>query len=256
MRYTHRQQREIFHYLFLERLLKIADSKLFVLKGGVNLRFFFASPRYSEDMDLDVLAGSVTTLRKNGYRILEDPAFARSLLQYEIDQLIINDPEKAKHTETTQRFRARLVNTIGESYPTKVEFSRRGNVEDVSLDTIDPSVAREYRRRAYHCQHYPGHSAATQKVKALANRAERQVRDVFDLYILWLGGHATHQALEGLSAEERERAENNLMSFEYTDYEGQVLEFLEPDALADFEGDARWNEICEQVLNLLVGTER
>ena len=66
MDYSHWQQREIFHLLFLEQLLKLSDPNLFVLKGGLNLRFFFNSPRYSEDMDLDVLGGSVATLRKNG----------------------------------------------------------------------------------------------------------------------------------------------------------------------------------------------
>ena len=55
MSYSHRQQCEAFHLLFLERLLKLADPKLFVLKGGVNLRFFYGDPRYSEDMDLHVL---------------------------------------------------------------------------------------------------------------------------------------------------------------------------------------------------------
>lgn len=38
---------------------------------------FFQSPRYSEDMDLDVLSGSVATLKKNGYKILESDAFKR-----------------------------------------------------------------------------------------------------------------------------------------------------------------------------------
>ena len=65
------QQREIFHLLFLERLLKVSDPRAFVVKGGANLRFFFGSPRYSENMDLDVLAGAVGALRKNGYRILQ-----------------------------------------------------------------------------------------------------------------------------------------------------------------------------------------
>ena len=73
------QLREAFHLCFLHRLLKVSDINLYVLKGGVNLRFFFGSPRYSEDMDLDVTAGSVATLKKNGYKILEDGAFQRSL---------------------------------------------------------------------------------------------------------------------------------------------------------------------------------
>ena len=69
------QLREAFHFCFLHRLLKISDIDLYVLKDGVNLRLFFGSPRYSEDMDLDVVAGNVTTLRKNGNKILEDAAF-------------------------------------------------------------------------------------------------------------------------------------------------------------------------------------
>ncbi len=91
--YTPHQQREIFHLLFLERLLKVSDPRAFVLKGGANLRFFFGSPRYSED--LDVLASVVGTLRKNGYRILQDRAFARALATYGIEKLIVGDPDKA-----------------------------------------------------------------------------------------------------------------------------------------------------------------
>jgi hypothetical protein len=64
--------REVFHLLFLERLFVASQASQYVLKGGVNLRLFFGSPRYSEDMDLDVVAGSVTTLKKNGFKILED----------------------------------------------------------------------------------------------------------------------------------------------------------------------------------------
>src|SRR5437868_3541319 len=125
--YTDIQRREIFHLLFLEELLRISDPKLYVLKGGVNLRFFFKSPRYSEDMDLDVLAGNVVTLKKNGYKILESGPFKRSLRTYGVTDLELNDPAKAKQTETTQRFRLRLVTEAGERLPTKVEFSRRQN---------------------------------------------------------------------------------------------------------------------------------
>ena len=56
--------REVFHFCFLEHLLLISDPKIYILKGGVNLRFFFSSPRYSEDMDIDVIAGSVSILKK------------------------------------------------------------------------------------------------------------------------------------------------------------------------------------------------
>src|SRR5262249_15938973 len=145
--YSDRQKRELFHFLFLERLLKVSDPKLYVVKGGVNLRFFFHSPRYSEDMDIDVLGGAVHTLKKNGYKILEDPAFQRSLRAFGIDSIRLNDPSRAKQTETVQRFRARLVTSAGEELPTKIEFSRRGKGAFAqSVDRIDPEIARSYQR--------------------------------------------------------------------------------------------------------------
>ncbi|MCZ7628910.1 MAG: hypothetical protein M5U19_07510 [Microthrixaceae bacterium] len=43
---------EIFHLLFL-RVLVAGDAGWCTLKGGANLRYFFSSPRYSNDIDLD-----------------------------------------------------------------------------------------------------------------------------------------------------------------------------------------------------------
>lgn len=257
MPYSHRKQREIFHFLFLERLLKIADPRLFVLKGGVNLRFFFNSPRYSEDMDLDVLGGSVATLKKTGYRILEDPAFARSLAAFDIRELLVNDPTKAKQsTSTTQRFRARLVTTAGDVLPTKVEFSRRGTAYEFVMQTIDPVIARPYRRLAFACQHYPAQAAVLQKIGALAHRAEIQVRDAFDLYVLWLGGHLVNPLPDSISSRERRRAVDNLLAFTYADYEGQVLDYLEPEDLKRFGSQPVWNEMVETLLRVLDHTGR
>jgi hypothetical protein len=256
MPYSHRQQREIFHFLFLERLLKIADVRLFVLKGGVNLRFFFNSPRYSEDMDLDVLGGSVAALKKNGYRILEDPAFARSLAAFDIRELIVNDPAKAKQSATTQRFHARLITTAGDALPTKVEFSRRGVEREWVTETIDPLIAKPYRRLAFACQHYPARAAALQKISALAHRAEIQARDAFDLYVLWLGGHLPLEVTESVSTAELRRAIDNLSAFTFRDYEGQVLSYLEPDQLERFGCTEMWTEIVETLLRVLHGAGR
>jgi len=251
MPYSHRQQREIFHFLFLERLLKIADPRLFVLKGGVNLRFFFNSPRYSEDMDLDVLGGSVATLKKNGYRILEDPAFARSLAAFDIRELIVDDPSKAKQSGTTQRFRARLITTAGDMHPTKVDFSRRGVEHEFVTETIDPLVARPYRRLAFACQHYPAQAAVLQKVSALAHRAEIQARDAFDLYVLWLGGHVPAAVTDTIPTAECRRAIDNLLAFTYQDYEGQVLDYLDPEHLERFGSEKVWGEIVDTLLRVL-----
>ena len=164
------QIREVFHFSFLDRLLKLADPGLYVLKGGVNLRFFFRSPRFSEDMDVDVLAGSVQTLEKNGYKILNDRAFRRSLRSFDIADVEINDPAKAKQTDTTQGFRFGLVTSAGNRLPTKVEFSRRdgGEEDQAEIALIDAEIARPYRNLPYRCPHYTGAAAVAQKLRALS----------------------------------------------------------------------------------------
>jgi hypothetical protein len=50
-----RQVIELFHLAFLQVLQARLDQSRYVLKGGANLRYFFDSVRYSEDIDLDLL---------------------------------------------------------------------------------------------------------------------------------------------------------------------------------------------------------
>jgi predicted nucleotidyltransferase component of viral defense system len=238
-----KELRECFHLLFLENLRRsTADPRLYVLKGGVNLRFFFRSPRYSEDMDLDVLGGSVMTLKKNGYKILESPSFRRTLATYGIQDIKINDPAKAKQTETTQRFRVRLVNQAGEEFPTKVEFSRRSEGDDFMEENIDPDVAARYKRLSFHFQHYPGTTAAAQKIRALAGRPTTQARDVFDLYILFLG-HQLKKDQWKLSRQTIDQACESALSISYEQYRDQVEEYLTSDGRREFGGASRWAEI-------------
>ncbi|HET6628641.1 MAG TPA: nucleotidyl transferase AbiEii/AbiGii toxin family protein [Woeseiaceae bacterium] len=257
---TSRQLREAFHFCFLERLLRIADARLFVLKGGVNLRFFFHSPRYSEDMDLDVLAGAVPTLRKNGYKILDDAAFRRTLRTFGITDLEINDPVRAKHTQTTQRFRVRLVTTAGERLPSKVEFSRRAagreqisdHMQSTAVDRIDTEIARRYNRLSFRCQHYTAEAAIVQKVLALAGRPATQARDVFDLDVLQRGGYAQARQLQrSIGQHELALASQNLESLSFDDFSGQVLEFLDEDDRQEYASAEAWRSMKEQVENLL-----
>jgi len=246
--------REAFHVLFLERLFAISDPAQYALKGGVNLRLFFASPRYSEDLDLDVLAGAAATLRKNGFKIIEDKSFARALQAFGVAELRVNDPTKAKQTGTTQRFRVRLVTSAGIELPTKVEFSRRPAVDayTVATETVPGERVRPYGRLGFRCPHYDGRSAALQKARALVGRETPQCRDVFDLRILALGGYATRSLFSAsLSSEERAAGRAVVESLEHRDYVGQVVEFLEDDARSRFGDAAAWDEMRLAVLELL-----
>ena len=246
--------REVFHFCFLERLLKLSDPSIYILKGGVNLRFFFNSPRYSEDMDIDVLAGSVTTLKKNGYKILQEAAFKRSLRLFDIEDIEINDPNKAKQTTTTQRFRFALITPAGHRLPTKVEFSRRkqGLADKAPLQLINPDIARQYRKLAYRCRHYPGEIAVAQKIKALAGRTVTQARDVFDLGILFTGGYTRSKAKDALiSKPQLAQAVQCLMGLTWDDYQGQVVEFLDTESRANYGTESAWETLQALVLDTL-----
>ena len=247
---------EIFHFSFLEQLLRISDLRLYVLKGGVNLRFFFHSPRYSEDMDMDVFESSVQTLKKNGYKVLKDRSFIRRLRTFGIEGLDVNDPAKGKHTETTQRFRLGLLTPAGERLSTKVEFSRRNkskkNPKEILTELIDSEIAYRYNRRSYRCQHYCGPKAVLQKIQALAGRPLTQARDVFDLYQLTLAGHTQNLKIKNVIPKEvLQKAQENTLALQFDDFKGQVLEFLEEAHVKNYKNKEIWSEIQENILNLL-----
>ena len=250
---TNVRLREIFHFSFLERMLKVSDPSNYVLKGGINLRFFFNSPRYSEELDLDVLVGSVTTLKKNIYKILQDAAFIRTLRTYGIADIELNDPQKAKQTETTQRFRFGLITQSGLRLPTKVEFSRRNGPDDNSvIEMINPEIARQYRKLAFRCQHYPGELATVQKVQALAGRPATQARDVFDLHLLHAGGYSDSiKANTRLTDEIKQQAIDALVSLTFEDFQGQVIEFLDQENQRLYDSVYEWEAMQESILVFL-----
>lgn len=239
--------REIFHFLFLESLMRVSDPRIFVLKGGVNLRFFFNSPRYSEDVDLDVLGGSSETLKKNCYKILEDKSFSRSLTRYGIKELLINDPTKAKQTSTTQRFKIRLLTNENIQLPTKIEFSRRGSTGKYLKELINPEIANKYHKLSFECQHYVEDAPVIQKIEALAGRAETQARDVFDLHILLLGGYWFDN--KELSLDLINSAKGNLSLISYEQYRDQVVEYLSEDMKGEYSGSDKWEFIKNTIFN-------
>ena len=96
---------ELFHLLFLRQLEGKLDKKLYALKGGCNLRFFFKSIRYSEDIDFDVAIISKTILENKINKILASIDFKRILQSKDIEITQVNP---VKQTETTQRWKLQL----------------------------------------------------------------------------------------------------------------------------------------------------
>src|SRR3989442_15304312 len=126
-----RQAVELFHLHFVRLLCSGPDKDRFAIKGGCNLRFFFESVRYSDDMDLDVARLPVHTLKEKVDRILEGPALALPLKSRGIS---LREASALKQTETTQRWKMGLA-AEGRSFPlhTKIEFSRRRMTEEAKV---------------------------------------------------------------------------------------------------------------------------
>lgn len=163
-----------------------------------------------------------------------------------------NGYKKAKHTQTTQRFRATLVLDSGQRLATKVEFSRRGVDEtQTKIERISSEVARRHGRTAYDVQHYGPSAAARQKVEALAGRPQTQARDLFDFVLLEARGAVDDDVLGSIDDEVRERAVAAVSSLTYADWEGQVLEYLEEDALDEYTGEGRFDSLQLRALELL-----
>jgi hypothetical protein len=201
-----------------------------------------------------VVAGSVATLKKNGYKILEDASFLRGLRVFDIDAIEVNDPANAKHTETTQRFGCSLVRGSGVHLPTRVEFSRRSDDpgDTAASELLDATIARPYRKLAFRCRHYNGSAAVVQKIQALAGRAAPQARDVYDLGLLIRGGHFDAASSDGvLDGAPVQQAIDCLLALHWQDYEGQVVEYLDAGSRAEFANRKAWVALQNGVFETL-----
>src|SRR4051812_31040708 len=113
-----KQAVELFHLLFLQQLGARVDKHLYAVKGGSNLRFFFRSIRYSEDLDLDVHTTAKETLRKNVNQIFKSSGLNRILRTHGLEIAFLSQP---KQTATTQRWKIHLRSTdTGNELPTKI----------------------------------------------------------------------------------------------------------------------------------------
>jgi len=241
------QIREAFHLLFLQEFLRKFDPKLVVLKGGVNLRFFFQSPRYSEDMDLDVKTASVESVAKNVLRTLE--ALSIPMKVYGVSQIVAPTMKASKQTATTQRFKIHLHTSSGLDLFTKVEFSRRGMMEAYQFGKVDDSLLRTYRLASVLVQHYGAGTAFEQKIRALAGRVEVQSRDVFDLYRLL--SFLPPSWPFPVDAAIREQAAQRAIEITFIEYREAVVAYLSEEDQKIYGLEEVWQEIQGAVVKAL-----
>ncbi|GIW19962.1 MAG: hypothetical protein KatS3mg065_0258 [Chloroflexota bacterium] len=239
----------------LARSLKVGR---YVLKGGANLRFFFASPRSSEDLDFDVLGIADWRLADHVEKALRAAVVGLVLRSHDLS--IIRTASQ-KQTPTTQRWIIE-VKAPGHRLPisTALEFSHRiesrGASEDARAvsraDPIDAPIAGRYGVPPIVIPHYLPAAAIAQKIVALAARATNQPRDVFDLDLLlghYRGEAPTKGQVDpGLARQAADRA----TELGYEAFRDAVLPFVDLELRPFYEQPAAWSAMQDRVITYLL----
>lgn len=243
---------EAFHLAYLNVLGASLDARAFALKGGGNLRFFFDSLRYSEDIDLDVLAPDHRTVSERIERAFASPALAKLLASLGLQVTRLNPADR---TATKERWKIGITPVRGGlETATKVEFSYRdyGRQEEyVTVEAMPGRAVAPYAPiPAPVIGHYLPRGAVIQKISALDDRRHTQPRDVFDLDHLFrkfpdapARDLVPVQALDGAMA--------RVFELSYPEYLSKVVTFLDPAIAPAFESEDAWGRMQVRVVEVL-----
>ena len=110
--------REGFHVVVLRALAERLQGRDWVLKGGTNLRLYFGSIRFSEDIDLDVGKDVAGAMQRAIPAALADGDVQRRLQALGILQASLIGGRSSKSTDTTLRYKIELVGRGGIRPPT------------------------------------------------------------------------------------------------------------------------------------------
>lgn len=250
-RYDSLQLREVFHIEFLRWFGRIIKPDNYTVKGGVNLRLFFKSFRYSEDMDIDVSGVKVIQLKEAVMKILDNRAFMDTIKPFGIITISAPDMSKAKQTETTQRFKIHLLSSAGEDLFTKIEFSRRGFSGNAVIEPVNDAIMRAYKLAPLLVPHYDNASAVMQKIDALASRKSIQARDIFDLYVLSSQYTSGGKQIDGIAQGVFSKAYGHVFEVEFEQFRDTVVSYLSTEDQGMYNNPESWAEVCLKTANFI-----
>ncbi len=247
---------ESFHLAFLQALATRVNVAAWALKGGGNLRFFYSSEWFSEDIDLDTF-----DIEPWAFQDRIDQTLASDLLRRTLGVL----GSRIDYVNPKERSKTKSKWVLGLRHPserepvdTQIEVSHREypyrdfvKVEPVTQGAVAPYAAA-LRRPTF--GHYLPRAAIAQKIDALWGRDVRQPRDVFDLDRLF---RIAPDAVSRGDVDEAglRAATTRIFEMGYDEYRAKVLSFIEPDALPLYEPIEVWESmqvtVAERLENLL-----
>src|SRR4030042_2103485 len=143
------EAREALHVLVRRLLADAVPPGTAVVRGGVNLRLFFGSRRYSEDLDLDLEPGAHAAYVAAVHGVLTSAWLRDRLRALGIERLDYAG-RPAKNTATTVRFKLGVLRQGGIRLPTRIAASLGGVRQDeVPVREVpQPEVVARYRNTA------------------------------------------------------------------------------------------------------------
>jgi len=247
--YNPKQSVELFHLILMSHLGRKLDKSKWALKGGCNLRFFFRSPRYSDDMDLDVQGIPVDVLRDKVKSIISGASIKTIL---EVRGITIEHVTEHKQTETTQRWKFGLiVPGLDQPVPIKVEFSIRGLETESIFEAVSPEIIRFYALSPFMANHYPAAVAWRQKVGAILSRSATQARDVFDLHLLLEAGLKPVDGFADGRKHDVAQVKENILAMDFGQFKSQVLSYLDPELELPYDSEETWDAMRWRIIEAL-----
>lgn len=216
------------------------------------MRFFFKSPRYSEDMDLDVRDVEIYALKDKTMEILRHSLFLNALNSFGIKEIVPPDMVRAKQTETTQRFKIHLISSSGEDLFTKIEFSRRGLKGNAVVETVSEAILKNYKFAPLIVPHYDLETAVFQKTEALASRSVVQARDIFDLYILSAQSDDMTEKHFKTKISGKTKARERIFEVSFKQFRDMVMSYLSPDDQKIYNSQSLWDDIRLRVSDFII----
>jgi predicted nucleotidyltransferase component of viral defense system len=245
------REREAVQLLLLRQLASRFARTRYALKGGACLRFYFQSPRFSEDMDLDVAGLRRDRTEKLVDEVFASPSFLASMRTRGISELRVQPKSRQKQTETTQRWKLSVVLPSGLEVFSKLEISRRDDPGAAPSGVPSAERLREHDIEPFVARHYHAPRLAETKVRALAEPRRQACRDLFDLaHLLRYAGVRLEEAVRRIPPAILETAREKVFAYDVARFEAEVFPFLPPDLARHFlDGD--WEKAQLEVAEAL-----
>jgi predicted nucleotidyltransferase component of viral defense system len=224
---------EVLHLVLLQVLPSYLPVASYAVKGGANLRLFYASRRRSQDIDFDYLGGRFDSVEDAVDAALASRAFR--------DLLRVAGVEMSGPTKPKRRWKF-AVDGPAAHLNTKIEFSARAADPEHAFEAARGDIGRSIGLRVVKAEHYLPPAAIRQKIRALAQRSQAEPRDVFDLDLLL----ATYgdQVRPGLVDPAIVRAAiDAALGIAYAAYEDLVVRYIEDDFVPIYGRPEVWTDM-------------